>query len=235
LPCSSTGGSVHRDALDAVLPGRYFTVRIPGPICPEKKRKNPTADRAAFPHCGPYAAASHPEEATGPDGRYCAAWDRTKKSGPRPGNSLRWLLAEESCPGGPSAFPPRRPERPCPLNPLTGPKHDTREGITSRCADWAPAGGTRDTMSWARGPVKGLLGGDTSQGTLTGNELRVQEEIGRSERCGRAPSLSPARLWRRGLRISLRVVDAPGLRPGPVAPPCLLSSDSGDRWHQVEP
>src|SRR5262249_20139748 len=33
-----------------------------------------------------------------------------------------------------------------------------------RRADRAPAGGTRDTMSWVRGPVRGLLGGKDPTG-----------------------------------------------------------------------
>src|SRR5262245_24057390 len=40
------------------------------------------------------------------------------------------------------------------------------ESVISRRADRAPAGGTRDTMSWVRGPVRSLLGGKDLTGRL---------------------------------------------------------------------
>src|SRR5437773_512236 len=59
--------------------------------------------------------------------------------------------------------------------PATWQGHNS--GASPRRADRAPAGGTRDTMSWVRGPVGGLLGGKDPAGRFRQeSEIRIPSQ-----------------------------------------------------------
>src|SRR5262249_11659030 len=81
-------------------------------------------------------------------------------------------------------------------------------------------------QSW---PVRARLGGETSQGTLTGSDADVRRAERLNARWGRAPSPSPPRFLRRGGVVSFRVIRRLDLRPRPVAPQVQLPPRGGDR------